>query len=80
MAALTLLKRAHVYAPDDLGVGDILIAGRQIAAIERGLQLTGNVPIDVIDLDGRPTLYLQRGLPSPHPDPDGHAEVGSRPD
>ncbi|WP_245530710.1 hypothetical protein [Alicyclobacillus acidocaldarius] len=55
MAPLTLLKRAHVYAPDDLGVGDILIAGRQIAAIERDLQLTGNVPIDVIDLDGRPT-------------------------
>ena len=29
----TLLKNAHVIAPEDLGVKDILIAGEKIAAI-----------------------------------------------
>ncbi|WP_062308650.1 beta-aspartyl-peptidase [Alicyclobacillus sendaiensis] len=56
MPRLTLLKHAHVYAPDDLGIRDILIAGRQIVAIERDLHLAGNVPMAVIDLDGRPTF------------------------
>ncbi|WP_206831434.1 beta-aspartyl-peptidase [Alicyclobacillus fructus] len=56
MTPLTLLKHAHVYAPDDLGIRDILIAGRQICAVEPELSLSGNVRMDVIDLDGRPTF------------------------
>lgn len=30
---LTLLRQAHVYAPDDLGIVDILVADRRIAAL-----------------------------------------------
>ncbi|SIS79168.1 beta-aspartyl-peptidase [Alicyclobacillus vulcanalis] len=56
MPALTLLRNAHVFAPDDLGVLDLLVAGRQIVAMDRHLELGGNVPMDVIDLDGRPTV------------------------
>ena len=33
----TLLKNAHVIAPEDLGVKDILVAGEKIAMIGEGL-------------------------------------------
>ncbi len=47
----TLLQRAHVFAPQDLGVCDVLIADRKIAMIAPKVDITG-LALDVIDLDG----------------------------
>ncbi len=35
-----LIKNAHVYAPDDLGVVDVLVVNKQIAAVGKDLMVT----------------------------------------
>ncbi|MDU4576727.1 MAG: amidohydrolase family protein, partial [Negativicoccus succinicivorans] len=48
---LTLLKNAHVFAPEDLGTKDILIANGVIEAIDDQLDVQG-VEVEVIDCKG----------------------------
>lgn len=47
----TLLKNAHVIAPEDLGVKDILIAGEKIAMIGENLSLPAVYDCAVIDCE-----------------------------
>ena len=48
---LTLIKNAHVYAPADLGINDILIAGEKIEKIASKIELPKEYA-DVIDVEG----------------------------
>ncbi len=45
---LTLIKNAQVYAPERLGVNDVLMAGTKIAAVGQHIDIHGSV-VDVID-------------------------------
>ena len=45
----TLLKNAHVIAPEDLGIKDVLIAGEKIAMIGEELSLPAVYDCEVID-------------------------------
>lgn len=47
---MILIRSAHLYAPKDMGIQDILIAGGQIVRIGRGLDCS---LAEVIDADGR---------------------------
>ncbi|SDZ86835.1 beta-aspartyl-peptidase [Microbulbifer marinus] len=58
MSKIFLIKNAHVFAPRDLGVCDVLIAGDKIARIDQGLELPPEIG-DVIDADG---AWLLPGL------------------
>lgn len=49
---LTLITNAHVFAPEDLGHKDVLIAGSKIAAVEDRIDLVG-VHVERIDAEGR---------------------------
>lgn len=53
MSFLKLLIGGHIYAPEDLGTQDILIAGDKIAAIGKNLEISGSVEIDRIKIDGK---------------------------
>jgi beta-aspartyl-dipeptidase (metallo-type) len=46
------LRNARVFAPEDLGVQDILIAGGQIIAMGPDLSVEAPLTIDVVDLAG----------------------------
>lgn len=48
----TLLKGAHVYAPEDLGIKDILIAGDKVAAIGDSLAAPVGYSCKTVDLTG----------------------------
>ena len=48
----TLLKNAHVFAPDDIGQQDILIAGEKIAAIGKDLTLPAVYNCHTVDCTG----------------------------
>ena len=50
---LKLIKGATVYAPEKLGVKDVLIAADKICAIEDTIELNGNVAVEVIDGTGK---------------------------
>lgn len=64
MSVLTIIKRAHVFQPKDLGIKDVLIGGRQILAIGDDLSIHGALPeVNIIDADG---LYLFPGLIDAH--------------
>lgn len=64
MSVLTIIRKAHVYAPNDIGVKDILIGGRQILAIGDSLSVHGTKPeVDVIDANG---MMLFPGLIDQH--------------
>ena len=52
----TLLRNAHIIAPDELGIQDILIAGNKIAAIGKDLNLPQNYDCNEIDLEGQTIL------------------------
>jgi beta-aspartyl-dipeptidase (metallo-type) len=56
---LTLIRSAHLLAPEDLGVQDVLIAAGSIIAIGTDLNLSGSIDISVIDGRGQ---YLTPGL------------------
>ncbi|MEM1434536.1 MAG: beta-aspartyl-peptidase [Pseudomonadota bacterium] len=49
---LTLIANARVYAPEDIGTRDLLVAGARIAALDERLDITG-VPLERIDAQGR---------------------------
>lgn len=64
MTAIKLFKNAHVLAPVDLGVQDVLVAANKIVAVGTGLnsQLSAsnsNLPIEIIDATG---FYLTPGF------------------
>lgn len=59
----TLLKNAHVIAPEDLGVKDILVAGEKIAMIGEGLSLPAVYDCEVVDCEGN---YLVPGFIDSH--------------
>lgn len=64
MTAIKLFKNAHVLAPADLGVQDVLVAANKIVAMGTGLnsQLNAgnsNLPIEIIDASG---FYLTPGF------------------
>lgn len=52
----TLLKNAHVYAPEDLGSRDILIAGEKIAAIDTAIEPPAGLECRIIDAKGARVL------------------------
>lgn len=54
----TLIRNAHVHAPELLGQRDVLVAGHKIAAVEPSIQLEGP-HVQVVDAEGR---YLLPGL------------------
>jgi beta-aspartyl-dipeptidase (metallo-type) len=50
---MLLVKNANVYAPENIGMRDLLIAGERIVAIsERGMDISADL-VQTIDLDGR---------------------------
>lgn len=59
----TLLKNAHVIAPEDLGVKDILVAGEKIAMIGEGLSLPAVYDCEVVDCKGN---YVVPGFIDSH--------------
>lgn len=59
----TLLKNAHVIAPEDLGVKDILVAGEKIAMIGKGLSLPAVYDCEVVDCEGN---YVVPGFIDSH--------------
>lgn len=56
---LTLIRGAHLLAPEDLGIQDVLIAAGSIIAIGSDLNLTGTPAPRVVDARGQ---YLTPGL------------------
>ena len=48
---LTLIRNADVYAPEPLGVVDVLLAGERIAAVGDALDVHGEF-VDVVDAEG----------------------------
>jgi beta-aspartyl-dipeptidase (metallo-type) len=64
MNPLTLIRGAMVYAPEPLGVQDVLIGGGQILAVAQHLEFHGNVPL-VRELDAR-GLRMFPGLIDQH--------------
>lgn len=59
----TLLKNAHIIAPEDLGVKDILVAGEKIAMIGEGLSLPAVYDCEVVDCEGN---YVVPGFIDSH--------------
>jgi len=64
MSAIKLFKNAHILAPTDLGLQDVLVAANKIVAIGSdlgaGLELAQhNLPIEMIDASG---FYLTPGF------------------
>ena len=49
---MILIKQAHVYAPEDREVQDVLIAGNRIEQISDSISIT-EIPVDVIDAKGK---------------------------
>uniref|UniRef100_UPI003F49AD2B amidohydrolase family protein n=1 Tax=Actinomadura sp. CA-154981 TaxID=3240037 RepID=UPI003F49AD2B len=52
MSELFVVRKAHVFAPEDLGVRDILCAGGRIVALEPELDV-GTLKVPALDADGR---------------------------
>ncbi|KUJ84431.1 beta-aspartyl-peptidase [Microbulbifer flavimaris] len=51
MSRIVLIKNAHVFAPRDLGLCDVLIAGEKIEKIDQGLSLPAEIG-ETVDADG----------------------------
>ncbi|CAM3713107.1 beta-aspartyl-peptidase [Alicyclobacillus pomorum] len=63
-STLTLIQHANIYAPQPLGVRDVLLGGGQILAVGEDLSFHGNIPnLDIVDGKG---LYLFPGLIDQH--------------
>lgn len=60
---LTIFKNAHVYSPEDLGIMDVLVAGRTIISIQQNIELTAGFETEVINCEG---LNLVPGLIDSH--------------
>lgn len=61
-----LIRHAHIYAPEDLGVQDVLVGGEQILKIARELPVEAAYGVEVIEGEGK---YLIPGLI------DGHVHI-----
>lgn len=53
MSTLTLLQNAEVFAPERLGVTDVLVAGRSVVALGQNLSVSGLPDVTTVDLTGR---------------------------
>ncbi len=53
---IKLLKNADVYAPQHIGMKDVLIAGEKIFAIEDKIDITGVPGLEVLDIEGKKLL------------------------
>src|SRR5512140_3865313 len=62
-SVLTLLRNADLYAPEPLGVRDVLVAGPTVAWVGARVDLPAALAADVVDLDGRRVIP---GLIDPH--------------
>jgi beta-aspartyl-dipeptidase (metallo-type) len=51
MSAIALIRNAHVFAPEDLGVCDVLIAGERVVALGPALDV-GGLSVDELDVAG----------------------------
>ncbi|CAM2065203.1 beta-aspartyl-peptidase [Sulfidibacter corallicola] len=51
-----LLKNARIFAPRDIGVQDLFLAGTQICAMGSRLDIAGNLPVEVLDCSGRTVI------------------------
>lgn len=60
---LYLIKNAHIYAPEDLGVGDVLIGGGKILQMEEHLPAEAAYKVTVLDGSGK---VLMPGLIDAH--------------
>lgn len=52
----TLIRNAHVYAPKDLGIQDILLAGDKIAQIGKNLEIPATYAVTEIEASGKTLL------------------------
>ncbi|MGL5206554.1 MAG: beta-aspartyl-peptidase [Acidaminococcaceae bacterium] len=52
----TLLQKAHVVSPEELGLQDILLCGEKIAAIEETIEIPAGWNIQVINLEGKTVI------------------------
>lgn len=50
---LTLIREARLFTPDDAGMGDILLAGNQIAALDRRIEQPVGIPVRVVEAGGQ---------------------------
>lgn len=50
---LKLIKNARVFAPEELGAKDVLLAGSQIVSIQDSIEPGSGLGVDVIDARGR---------------------------
>lgn len=73
---MILLQNGHVFAPEDLGIQDVLLAGRQIVALGPRLPVPQGLGVEVVDLAGK---YLIPGLIDAHTHlAGGGGEAGAR--
>lgn len=59
---MLLIKNIHVYAPEDLGLNDILVAGGKIERIEPNINISQDY-VEIIDGSGKKALP---GFIDPH--------------
>ncbi|MBO9521351.1 MAG: beta-aspartyl-peptidase [Nocardioidaceae bacterium] len=55
MGELHLIRNAHLYDPDDVGMRDVLIAGERVVEIGERLD-TGGLEVTELDAGGRPVV------------------------
>lgn len=60
---LTLIRHADLYAPEPLGVNDVLVAGETIAWVGASLATPAGLPVAIVDAEGRRVIP---GLVDPH--------------
>ena len=58
MSKITLIKNAHVFAPRDFGICDVLVAGDKVARVDQNLELPQSLG-QTVDADG---AWLLPGL------------------
>lgn len=49
---LSILKHAHVFAPEDLGMNDVLIGGEKILAVSKQIDLPRELEAIIVDVHG----------------------------
>ena len=52
MNHLKIIRNAHIYAPENLGMNDILLCGNKIALIDKKIELSG-IRIETFDAEGK---------------------------
>lgn len=60
---ITLIRNAHIYAPENLGLKDVLLAGNQIVKMEDRIEISSSLIDKEIDATG---LYLTPGFIDAH--------------